>query len=296
MGLRKTKGGNMCRFLGYKGAPIVMDHLLYQPKNSLIHQSYHALERRDPVNGDGFGVGWYAPGISPTPALFVSIRPAWNNRNLRYLAPKIRSGCIFAHVRAAGTGAVTEPNCHPFHYGNFLMMHNGNINNFLQIKRELRNRLSDETYNWITGETDSEHFFALFLDYLLREKQTRHDHNDMTAALQYALAELKDIHRRKNAVDSTVLNLLVTNGKCMVAMRYSNDPAIEAPTLYHSIGSRFECSNGVCRMKQTDPSEHAVLIVSEKLTDAEDDWHCVPTGHIIVVKEDLSISLIPIPG
>ncbi len=47
----------MCRFLAYRGAPIAMSKLLYEPKNSLIHQSYHAQEREEPLNGDGFGVG-----------------------------------------------------------------------------------------------------------------------------------------------------------------------------------------------------------------------------------------------
>jgi predicted glutamine amidotransferase len=33
--------------------------LLYSPKNSLILQSYKSKERKEPLNGDGFGVGWY---------------------------------------------------------------------------------------------------------------------------------------------------------------------------------------------------------------------------------------------
>ena len=33
----------MCRLLAYKGAPIILDKLLYQPKNSLIHQSFDAV-------------------------------------------------------------------------------------------------------------------------------------------------------------------------------------------------------------------------------------------------------------
>ncbi|MGH7601638.1 MAG: class II glutamine amidotransferase, partial [bacterium] len=77
----------MCRFLAYLGKPIVLDKLLYQPKNSLVHQSYHAQERKEPLNGDGFGVGFYVPEIDPAPALFVSTTPAWSNRNLRYNAP-----------------------------------------------------------------------------------------------------------------------------------------------------------------------------------------------------------------
>ena len=48
----------MCRFLAYRGTPIKLDKLLYRPKNSLINQSFRAREREEPLNGDGFGVGW----------------------------------------------------------------------------------------------------------------------------------------------------------------------------------------------------------------------------------------------
>jgi glutamine amidotransferase len=47
----------MCRLLAYLGTPIIIDKLLYQPKNSLITQSFDSKEREEPLNGDGFGIG-----------------------------------------------------------------------------------------------------------------------------------------------------------------------------------------------------------------------------------------------
>jgi len=38
----------MRRFLAYKGSPIDIDRLLYEPKNSLIKQSYKAKEMEEP--------------------------------------------------------------------------------------------------------------------------------------------------------------------------------------------------------------------------------------------------------
>src|SRR6186713_2189542 len=156
----------MCRLMAYLGSPIIIDKLLYQPKNSLINQSISAKEIEEPLNGDGFGIGWYVPEINYEPVTFVSVNPAWSNRNLRNLAPKISTECFVAHVRAASVGDVSESNCHPFQYKNLLMMHNGGIENFSNIKRPLRAPLSDELYNWIKGQTDSEHIFAFMLNYL----------------------------------------------------------------------------------------------------------------------------------
>ena len=51
------------------------------------------------------------------PAVFRSITPAWNNRNLQNLARVVASDCILAHVRAATqSSGVNEANCHPFRW------------------------------------------------------------------------------------------------------------------------------------------------------------------------------------
>jgi predicted glutamine amidotransferase len=272
------------------GAPIVMDQLLYEPQNSLVHQSYHALEREEPLNGDGFGVSWFEREVSPEPAVFTDIRPAWNNRNLRSIAPRVRSKCIFAHVRAASTGDVTQDNCHPFIFKNMLFMHNGDIGGFRRIKRQLRRRLSDDVYHWIQGETDSEHFFALFLDNLYRS-EAGETSDDFAAVLQTTIGDVRQMAEENGVEEPTLLNVAITNGEFMVATRHASGTSENPPTLYHSEGSRFECRDGVCHMLEADPSEHAVLIVSEKLTEVRQDWHEVPANRIVIVRKDLSVSI-----
>jgi predicted glutamine amidotransferase len=88
--------------MAYKGTSIIIDKLLYQPKNSLVNQSINAKEIEEPLNGDGFGVGWYVPELNYEPITFVSTNPAGSNRNLRNLAPKIKTDCMIALVRVAG--------------------------------------------------------------------------------------------------------------------------------------------------------------------------------------------------
>jgi len=47
----------MCRFAAYLGLEIFISSLVTEPHHSIIHQSYHAKERIEPLNGDGFGIG-----------------------------------------------------------------------------------------------------------------------------------------------------------------------------------------------------------------------------------------------
>ena len=80
----------MCRLLAYLGTPIPIDSLLVRPSHSLIKQSMHADESKFIVNGDGFGMSWHVD-FDPEPALFKTLRPAWNDPNLTDIACKTKS-------------------------------------------------------------------------------------------------------------------------------------------------------------------------------------------------------------
>src|SRR3954467_12350090 len=80
----------MCRWLAYLGAPVLVHDLLYRPEHSLIVQSLHSTLGAEATNGDGFGLGWYTD--RPTPGIFRSTEPAWNDRNLEELSGQVRSG------------------------------------------------------------------------------------------------------------------------------------------------------------------------------------------------------------
>jgi len=86
----------MCRFVIYKGtSPVQLSHLLTRPCHSIINQAFDSrlrLDHRRPINGDGFGVGWYDSvhdeELGSQPCIFTSVKPAWNNANLIRLAEK----------------------------------------------------------------------------------------------------------------------------------------------------------------------------------------------------------------
>lgn len=282
----------MCRFLAYRGKPVLMDELLYQPKNSLIRQSVAAHESEEPLNGDGFGVGWYAPDLGTEPGLFVSVRPAWNDRNLRYLAQKIQSNCIFAHVRAASLGEVSEANCHPFHFNNYLFMHNGGIEGFHHVKRYLRRLLSDEIYDWIRGQTDSEHLFALFLERMKARPGAR-SADDMAEALEEAVRTIHDVKKRHKVLEDDFINVAISDGRRIVALRYVSNPREKASTLYYAHGAKYECQDGIAKMTPAQAHEQAVLIVSEKLTSDKRQWQEIPQNHLLIVDDDLNVRTRP---
>ncbi len=274
----------MCRFALYMGPPITLDLLTTRPEYSIIHQSFKSRMREEPLNGDGFGLAWYVPEISPEPALFRSIQPAWNNVNLLHLARVSRSPVVLAHVRAATHGfGVTESNCHPFAAGRFAFMHNGSVGGFHQLKRRLRESLSDDAYVSIHGTTDSEHLFALFCDHA---KQLQHDSavEKMAAALEATLADVTRLTAAVGATRRSLVNIAVTDGHCAVASRFTTDDT-EGLSLYIRTGKEFVFNEGVCRMQNNNDSHSTVIVASEPLTE-EPGWKEVPRNHLVLVHAD----------
>ncbi len=284
----------MCRFLVYRGREIFMSDLLIRSEQSLIRQSFKAREREEPLNGDGFGLGWYAPDVDPTPCVFTSVTPAWSNRNLHRLAEKIRSNCVFAHVRAASPGAlVTELNCHPFQYRQFLWMHNGRIPQFSRVRRKIREHLDDEFYNHIEGTTDSEHAFALFL-HRLRRHLSDYNLARLARTMIGTIRKLDAWTRAADVGQPSFFNFALTDGQNIVATRYVSEDTIEPESLYVARGERFESREGRYDMVAAQHQVSAVIIASEPLTDDRDDWQPVPRNHVVTVSPELDVRFAPI--
>ncbi len=282
----------MCRLVAYVGKEVLLEDVLVKPMNSLVSQSLQARESSVPTNGDGFGLGWYVPSISQEPALFTSISPAWSDRNLLHLTAKIKSSMFFAHVRAASAGGVTHYNCHPFVYEKWMLMHNGGISNFIQVKRHLRRLLDDDIYNWIKGDTDSEHLFALFLQ--LAKGRDLTQLSVVADVLSETLYEIMALVRSFNPDGVSYFNVCLTDGSRLLASRYCNDRSIEPETMHYTMGSQLimrEHDKELDPMMKRQGHRHCVLVSSEKLNNVDSEWLSVPANHLLIVDSNLDVSL-----
>jgi ergothioneine biosynthesis protein EgtC len=278
----------MCRFTFYKGKPLLLSALLTEPEHSLIHQSFQAREREEPLNGDGFGVAWYAEGHDE-PALFRSVTPAWSNQNLRELSRVTASHCVLAHVRAATQGLqVGEPNCHPFRRDRLAFMHNGDIGGFSAIRRPLLEQLSDESFNAIRGSTDSEHFFALLCDEL---QKCDAGSRGMAEAFNRSIARVLQLVHRHAAGEHIYLNAVVTDGDSAVACRFTTDDPANADSLYTNRGRRYVCEGGVCRMLDPGEQNGSAIMVSSEPLSGDSGWDSVPLNHLVRIEPNLTMTV-----
>lgn len=206
----------MCRFLAYAGQrALCVADLVKKPRNSLINQSRTIRGERRRLNADGFGLGWYNPPLGPEPAVYRSIQPAWNNRNLDHFIEKTAASLFIAHIRASTVGLVGQVNCHPFNYGPYLFAHNGTLFHFDQLKRALLQQLPEHLFLSIEGTTDSECLFYLILSFLERPYST------LEGAVCQAIDWVRFQQEALGAEHYSCLNMVITDGESVVASRVS---------------------------------------------------------------------------
>ena len=263
----------MCRWLAYTGSPVVLTEVLYTPVHSLIDQSLHSRLGAETTNGDGFGIGWYDTG--PVPGVFRSIEPAWNDQNLHELAGHIRSPLFFAHIRAAIGSAVQQTNCHPFRHGRWLFMHNGFIDGFAKMKRDLVLAIDPSLFPQIMGTTDTEVLFHLALTFGLDD--------DPPQALARAIG-LVEAHGHAQNVDYPFQGTIATtNGDSLWVFRYSSQGRSrslfftrDVPTLREQYPDRE-----ILR----EVSDDTRLVVSEPIGDLPGAWIEMPEASYGIVSK-----------
>jgi glutamine amidotransferase len=263
----------MCRWLAYSGSPLLLRQLLYEPEHSLVVQSLHSQLGAEETNGDGFGVGWY--GAQDTPAVFHSIEPAWNDRNLRELSGHIASGTVFAHVRASTGSPVQQTNCHPFRHGRWLWMHNGLIHDFGKVKRDLVLEVEPSLYSEIEGTTDSEVFFHLALTYGLED--------DPPAAVERAVGFIEATGRRHGVAHPIQMTVATTDGRSVWAFRYSSEG--KSRSLFYSTDVKTLREQHPDTPVLHQVSDESRLVVSEPLGSLAGAWNAVPESSYGVIRE-----------
>jgi predicted glutamine amidotransferase len=261
----------MCRWMAWHGQPVLIEELLIKPEHGLIDQSLHSRMGAETTNGDGFGVGWYGTGEGP--GLYRSVSPAWGDANLRHLAGHICSPLFLAHVRATSGTVVQQTNCHPYLHGRWLFVHNGLINEFHRVRRELMLAVDPDLFADIEGSTDSELLFHLALSNGLEEEPI--------AALERSIGIVEEIavaHGIERAVQASIG---VSDGVQLWAIRYSTEG--RSRTLYasadaHSIKQLHPENPRLGRLRDEDR-----LIVSEPFADLPGVWQELPESTALTV-------------
>lgn len=311
-------------------------------------------------NVDGFGMAWYTPAHSMFsashtttktssesgpllhPALYKTIQPPLHDMNFKSIAAATSSTCVLAHIRAATATAIVPTNNHPFVFGRHTVMHNGYIADFPQIARQMTNLMSPEAFEHIGGRTDTEHFAALYISYLTfgadaspastapnssnAKWEKSYSTGEMLIALQHAANTVIDLQQKALGAkaEPNDLNVCVTDGNKLVAMRFRNHATEQPPSLYYSTSAGVtlnrkypdhpdgaKCPDGAARggNEKAKPGEKAaghnphahraveehgkhVIIASEPTTYKDHDWTLIEKNQAVVVSGEGNVKIV----
>jgi predicted glutamine amidotransferase len=270
----------MCRWMAYLGGPINVGMVMFrEDRNTIVHQSLDSSQGAEPVNGDGFGVGWFVPE-NAEPSRYRSTEPAWNDENLREITRTLESPAFIAHVRAAIGSPVQQSNCHPFRHDGILFVHNGFIRDFHRIKLDVVLGIDRELYQQIVGSTDSEHMFYLALTFGLRD--------DPQVALERTVGFIEAAADAAGIEDAMQMSVGVLTPDTLVGARYASRSLPR--TLYHS--------NDVEALRHIYPDFEdlqllpgdAHIVMSEPLGTLPGAWSEVPISTAVhVSRENIDI-------
>jgi glutamine amidotransferase len=257
--------------MAWHGQPVLLEELLFEPKHGLIDQSLHSRMGAETTNGDGFGVGWYGSGEGP--GVYRSVSPAWGDANLRHLAGHIESPLFLAHVRATSGTAVQETNCHPFRHERWLFVHNGMVNEFHAIRRDLMFAVDPALFADIEGSTDSEVLFHLALSNGLEDEPV--------SALARTIGLVEETAGRRGIKNAVQASIGVSDGERLWAVRYSTEG--RSRTLFASADA-----HAIKQLHPENPrlqrlSDDDRVVVSEPIADLPGAWDEIPEATALTV-------------
>lgn len=265
----------MCRWLAYSGEALQPSTLVLDAQHSVAAMSLNSPLGAEPVNGDGFGLGWYPehPSAGNVPSVFRSTEPAWNDQNLREISSAVRSPLFFTHVRAAAAPPIQQTNCHPFRHENWLFMHNGTISQFHLTKRELTFAVDPALYPSIQGTTDSEVLFHLALTLGLTDDPIR--------AVGDAIRMVEQAGHRAGVRFPMQGTLAASDGETVWAFRYSSQG--RSRSLFHSAHVPTLRAMYPEMDRLSAFGDHAQVVVSEPLNDLPGVFLEVPESTVAVL-------------
>ena len=252
----------MCRLFGMTGGnePVEATFWLLNAPDSLSTQSH-----REP---DGTGLGSYAADGQPV----VAKQPvaAYEDSAFAREARSVHSPTFVAHVRYATTGELKIQNTHPFMLDGRIFAHNGVIEGLPTLEAELGPDMAR-----VTGDTDSERFFAL----IAREARRTGDVSAaITAAANWVAAHLPVLS----------LNLVLIGPHDLWALRYPDTHDLYV--LERAAGGGHldhHSPHGRIAVQSTALADRPAVIVASERMDDDPGWRLMDSGELLHVGPDL---------
>lgn len=282
----------MCRIFGFRSVIQSQVHRsLVSADNALVQQS-----DRHP---DGWGVAYYNAGA---PHVIKSVATAMDDNLFQRVSGIVASETVLAHLRKATQGSLNIINTHPFQYGHWVFVHNGNLADFAHIRPRLVALVPPVLRRFILGDSDSEVLFYLLLGHMARRHELHrvgYPLADVIAAVRETVAEVVELTGEPclddgGAPDQTYLTFALTNGRTMVAHQggknlYYTTHKVRCPDRDHCPSFGTECEAA-----STTGAFVKHLVVSSEPLQGDNVWQPLRPYDVVGVDWSMKLELRPV--
>jgi len=278
----------MCRLYGFRAnEETKVECTLVHAQNALLLQS--RADRLGRSHPDGWGIAFYRDEM---PLLERRAAAAFQDVHFSATAERVYSRAVIAHIRMATVGEVSLANTHPFVYACWTFAHNGTVTAFPALGARLAEETGPRLQAHRRGDTDSEQVFFWLLARMERAGIRPEARSPDLAVLERVVAEsVVELARRceeAGAERPARLNLLLTDGICMVATRWNHDLYWVPRTGVH------DCEIcGIAHVHHEERTDYrAVVVASEPIS--REDWQEVPDRSVLTVDAATRTAIRPI--
>lgn len=191
------------------------------------------------------------------------------------LATRSRGHLLVAHVRQKTVGPTRLENTHPFVRDGWVFAHNGTIKEQDLVRAGCSGRRLRE----ITGDTDSELFFAYVLT-RLDERGLLHLDGEASRAELTEL--LEEITAELRGARIGAFNFLLSDGTTTFAHRFGRSLFVLERTPHDAVRECRDVGDGASIMTRWTSRRQAIFVASERITN--EPWREVPEGTLLRIE------------
>ncbi|MFT4624110.1 MAG: putative glutamine amidotransferase [Myxococcota bacterium] len=273
------------------------------PVPSRAHRSLleaeNALAAQSQRHPHGWGIGWF---VADEAYVLKSATSAHTCDRFQRMSARLTSETFLVHVRRATVGHVDHVNAHPFRFGRWLFCHNGTIFGFERMREWVSERILPSHRAQIVGDTDSEHLFHLILARLAAAGidatgRVAGDGQAIGRVVRQVALEL-DAEARRLDLERPIVNILLTDGRSMVAHRAGMPLFIATQKSHCADFHTCPEPSKVCmllRRPANTPVNH-LLVASEQIGADENRWEAMEDGETLVLDARYFLHRTPPPA
>lgn len=252
-----------------------------------IEEVNESLRLADHQGHHGLGLGYYSDDDP-----LLKRRPSNQQEDIDYshLVEGIESNSLLVHVRRATVGAWKNKNTHPFRFRRWLFAHVGHLPMLQPRRDELLSSLPPFLSRNVSGETDSELAFHLFLNNLYSDGTINDltlDTEQLTRYLRECAKAIDGLHSESR--EKATYAIIVTNGQVMGSicsgepMHYSHREGI------HSCPSDDESEQS-----QRNRASFKGIMLGARMSKPGHQWREVADRTLISISHDLEFKVLQI--